>query len=90
MEQEEKTTETTTPHRHYKIGIGGKKGRKLQRRTPDEIQTIRRGNNSMTLYIRDVPKDIKQRFHAMCVARGKTLSGAIIQYMREAVRDKKM
>jgi hypothetical protein len=38
-----------------------------------------------TLYLRNVPEDIKKHFKALCVLRGETITDEIIKLMREEV-----
>ncbi len=37
------------------------------------------------MYLRGVPEDLKKRFRALCMLRGKTMTEEVIRLMREQV-----
>jgi hypothetical protein len=37
------------------------------------------------MYLRGIPEDLKQRFRALCMLRGKTMTEEVIRFMREQV-----
>jgi hypothetical protein len=40
-----------------------------------------------TIYITDVPRDLKHHFKAACAKRGKSLKDSFIEHMRAVVRE---
>jgi hypothetical protein len=38
------------------------------------------------LYVRDIPRDVKDHFHAWCVKRGMTLRDGTIKMMKDVVK----
>ena len=37
------------------------------------------------MYLRGIPDDLKQKFRALCMLRGKTMTQEVIRFMREEV-----
>lgn len=40
-----------------------------------------------SIFLRDIPTDIKDQFKAVCAKRGKSMKEVLIAYMRQRVED---
>lgn len=41
-----------------------------------------------TLFLRDLPREVKDAFKAHCARRGKSMTETIVQFMRQTVKGK--
>lgn len=56
---------------------------------PDEERLDMPGTTrTATLYIRDMPRDVKDHFKAWCAARGISMTAMITELMRDIVKGK--
>lgn len=55
-------------------------------RNPDQQHTRTFVGGTGTLYVRGLSKLIRDKFHAACLMRGRTMKGVLEEFMRDYAR----
>lgn len=45
------------------------------------------GRKLTTLYIKDIPRELKRQFKAVCARRGTTMKAALLKFMLQQVEE---
>ena len=50
------------------------------------MHTQYKGKKMASIFIRDIPREVRDRFRALCVMRGTTMRQAVVEMMLKALK----